>query len=308
MKRALVAALMLQSAVAFSCDNCNIYMGVTPNDFSHSISLFYRWTWRYGTFNELGVQTARHGAASTNYIRSDVKEYYATYELRGTYFFTPRLSTTVNLPYRNNYRSVNSTTETDVYGLGDPTAMMSYRLINSRKDDSTKVGHRLELGAGVKAPVGRFKATYQGELVDHDMQLGSGSTDLLLNLDYYYRRTNWGINTSLSYKWNTLNTKGFRYGDRANGALGVFMLVRTNKMQIVPYAGAYVEASGSDMDDGRLVPESRIFTVFSRGSLGIYRGKWSLTTEYLLPVFQVKDNSSLLEGYRFRIGLSYYFN
>jgi len=306
MKRTLVIALLLYTTVAGACDNCNIYLGVNPNDFSHMFQMRYHWNWRYGQFNEQGQQILKHGSTH-RYANSSVTEYYATYAMRAKIFIKARLNLILEVPFRNNYRAVNDALQADLYGMGDPTILVNYRLINTKKTDSSRVRQRLSIMGGIKSPLGEHRAKNQGVLLDPDLQLGSGSFDGLLGLNYYLRWNFFGLNASCNYKVNTKNNSAFKFGDRLNWNMGVFTNFTIKKMQLVPFLGYYFERSNNDEMDGEEI-DNASSVHYLRASTGLFIGNWSLNGEFLIPAMQCSNNSDLREGHRIMMGLSYYIN
>jgi len=299
--------MLLLYLVVGACDNCNIYLGINPKDFSHSVQLLYRWSWKYGTFNEEGVQLMKHGS-SDSYTNSEVVEFYATYSVRAKLFLKPKLNVLIDFPYRNNYRAINNQTVADVYGIGDPVALLNYRLINSKKSDSTTSTHRLSLSVGVKSPLGSYRLMLNEELLNHDMQPGSGTFDPLFGVNYYLKSNFWGINTSVNYKANAKNKDGFEYGDRLNIGMGVFSIIKIKKAKILPFVGYYSEFGMYDKIKNRIVQNSSFAAHYMRISTNIFYNNWSINGEYLLPIAQHINGTNLINGNRMRLGLLYYFN
>ncbi|MDP1051393.1 hypothetical protein, partial [Klebsiella quasipneumoniae] len=74
------------------------------------------------------------------------------------------------------------------------------------------------------APTGRFKYDLNSseEVANPNFQLGTGSTDFLLNAIYTVRYNQWGLNTDLTYKINTKNSNQYQYGNKLTTALTAF--------------------------------------------------------------------------------------
>ena len=115
----------------------------------------------------------------------------------------------------------NSTTT----GLGDVSALLQYAVFNTKKCSLSPVKHQLRLGAGLKAPTGKFSMTPEG-MFSTDLQLGTGSFDFLLNAVYTLRYKQFGVNVTASYKKNLENSDQFRFGDKAKGGVSAFYLFK----------------------------------------------------------------------------------
>mgnify|MGYP000480293577 CR=1 FL=1 len=307
MKYIIIALGMIVSSGVVACDNCNVYLGINPNDFSHSVQLLHRWSFREGSFNQYGQQILRHGGMS-EYHNSELLELFSTYEVRGRVFLDERTSILASIPFRNNYRAINNVTRADAYGLGDPLALINFRILNSKLTDSNSVNHQLTLIGGLKLPFGKHNAEWNDKIVDHDMQPGTGSFDFISGFDYYVKVKYLGLNVSANYKMNTTNADKFRFGNRTNLMVGLFSNLKVGKLKLLPHLGTYYELSSSDVYRNELVEDSEVATLFSRGSLGVFFGKWSLNGEVLWRLKQKLGQTNLKEGHRFRWGLTYFFN
>ena len=171
----------------FACDHCGIYVNMQPYDFSHHIGFSYGRSIFSGVipnFNRsLGL---RHGDEATieEYQGTTVRDDFQSMELRARYSFNQRFFVWGRLPIVDNARYVNDKLESKTQGFGDPMLLGGYNVINSRSSDTSGFRHRLEVGAGIKFPMGSTQAQYNDEYVDHDMQLGTGSYDAVFSLNY----------------------------------------------------------------------------------------------------------------------------
>ncbi|HEX4850370.1 MAG TPA: transporter, partial [Puia sp.] len=72
-------------------------------------------------------------------------------------------------------------------------------------------------------------------------QIGTGSTDFLLNLMHDLRINMFGINTSLTYKINTANSSGYKYGNKVMANLIGYYRFRFGGVSVSPNTGLIFE-------------------------------------------------------------------
>lgn len=107
------------------------------------------------------------------------------------YVFAPAWAVTASVPFHDRFHTTIPEDETDISssharGLGDLQLLLRYQ--HPATDRSWS------LQAGLKLPSGRFDQTFldgpaAGETVDRGLQLGTGTTDLLLGAAWFARPT-----------------------------------------------------------------------------------------------------------------------
>jgi hypothetical protein len=118
-------------------------------------------------------------------------------------------------------------------GLGDISLLAQYSVLNPLRCNGKKTKHQLRLGFGTKLPSGEFKMD-ANDLFRTNLQLGTGSIDFLFNAIYTFRYGNFGINTIAAYKLNTINNRGYRFGDKAQAGSSFFHLFTVQEVQLMP--------------------------------------------------------------------------
>ena len=131
-------------------------------------------------------------------------------------------------------------------GLGDVTLLVNYQLMHTRKtnDHNNTVEQSLWIGAGVKLPTGTFKLDVSDPnttVADINAQIGTGSTDFLLNVMHNIRINQFGINNSLNYKINTTNRSDYKYGNKFTANSISYYRFRVHGVAIAPNAGIIYE-------------------------------------------------------------------
>jgi len=248
MKKNTLLILMAMGIVSGTqaCDICgcgvgNNYIGILPDFNRHIIGLRFR-------YNSLLTHVGVGGA--TSYLTT--REKYSTVEFWGGWNIGKKFRLMASIPYSFDEKENQGNKQTK-NGLGDITMTGYYQVINSRKaKGNTMLVQSLWVGAGIKAPTGKYNPTDKSGTAESAnlFQLGTGSTDFTLNLLYDFRLQDAGINVSAAYKMNTTNSHGYNYGNKLNATAQLYYKFRIkNKFTIAPNAGIIFEKGGRDIDN-----------------------------------------------------------
>jgi hypothetical protein len=144
--------------------------------------------------------------------------YYSTIELWGGLRLGKKFQLLAFIPYYRN-RQVDDDGTTNTSGLGDITVMGQYQVFKSSGHSSSpnRFNQQLWIGGGIKLPTGPFNANMLDSnttVADINAQIGTGSTDFLINGMYGLTIRNFGLNLSASYKINTVNDQNYKYGNK----------------------------------------------------------------------------------------------
>lgn len=315
---AVFFAIAFMSFNALACDICNVYMGLTPNSNVNYMQISYRSRMHKGIVQNSVFKTEkifglRHGGGSGNeLIENDrYKQLYNVYDVRGKFYLSKkqRFSLFFSIPISNNYQSINEITDVDVIGFSDPILILSYDVLKSIVYDTSSLKHELSFGGGLKAPLGEYnKLDAIGNTYDTDLQLGSGSWDVVLMAQYVLRYKKIGVQISPSYKMNTSNNLGFKFGNTFNLATNFFYYFKiNNSVSFLPSVGLFFENAENDSQDGMKIDNTLSNVLFaSLGGKLVYK-KISVggtleqvasqnTGEYQVPVYN-----------RFNLNLQYNF-
>lgn len=210
-----------------------------------------------------------------------IQEVVNVLELRADLRLGQRLFLLASLPLTNTYRSVNHYQVLDAYGVGDAFAMLRYQLVNTKCDtEEPPFVHRLLIGAGVKAPLGRSDLRVDNELVSPDVQLGTGSWDGLASLEYSVRHGRTGGGLSALARFNDANAAGYRLGHGLSTTAEVFHRIGNDTISFAPAFGGYVERMGRDRTEA--VPDHGTggTTVFSHTGVRVWWRRCSFSAYY----------------------------
>lgn len=213
-----------------------------------------------------------------------------------------RIEVMALVPYHFNNREKASGKE-NIDGLGDITLMGFYTLFGTRSDSATIV-HKFQLGAGIKAPTGKYDSANNGS-INPSFQLGTGSWDYTLASEYTVKRNNIGLNATLNYVFKTENEKNYQFGNQFNYAATLFYSTKIDNLDIVPQLGLAGEKYEENKDHGEDVPLTAGDILF--GKMGIELGlrKFSLGLSTMLPINQNLTGGRVEANYRWSLNLNY---
>jgi len=320
MRKTILFLFLLISTYSIACDGCNVFVNFSPNDYKNRISLFARNRMMIGEYNMFGLMTLTKHASHGNdpsFWNNQVIEHYNTLELRGSFYVKEVWKTTLIIPFINNHQTVGTENRYIVNGFSDPIIMESYQVYNSFKtDDKSKLLHRLEIGLGVKLPLGKINITNELGLPNLDLQPGTGSFDYLANLTYITKYKQMGMYSNLNYKFNTFNADNYKYGNTTNVTINMFYQTKGPKISFMPSVGVYVEQMSFDENKYSQNNETTYFEysdtggqiLFANIGLKIYKGDFVLTTEFQKVMgSKLNGYSQLLTRHKINVGLTYNF-
>ncbi|GAA0880524.1 hypothetical protein GCM10009119_34940 [Algoriphagus jejuensis] len=307
MKNKLII-LMMVAALPFSslaCDICgcgvgSYYLGILPEFSDKFVGLRYQSKLLTTHLGPSGERTP---------LSSD--ESYQSIEAWGAWNFGSRWRVMAILPHNFNSRELeNGSLSGEKDGIGDVVAILNYKLFESRitTGSSKLLAHSLWLGAGVKAPTGRYE---DGEQLMPDspnnFQLGSGSTDFLVNAAYDIRLMDFGVNVNASYKLNTENQYDYRYGNKFTGnLLAYYKFNIKQKVRIDPNVGLLYETQQQDLLYGKYeVYQSGGQLLSNVVGVEVNVGQFSFGSNYQMPISQSLANDRAWAGNRLMTHVSF---
>lgn len=250
MKKLLTGILLGFSWFGLACDNCNVYLNLSPNDYRNSINLLMRQRMMFGEYSGLGEQIATLHAGHGNdqaFWGKKVFETYQTYELRGNFYIRERWKATAIIPVVNNAQYIADFERYKIQGIADPIGLISYQVYNTRRDTVKKTfSQRLSIGGGIKLPLGKTNLQYENGTPNLDLQPGSGSWDLLTYAAYSFKWRFIGINSNINLKMNGKDQTNYQYGKTINARSDLFVDMGRKKVKVRLSSGFYLERAAWD--------------------------------------------------------------
>jgi len=242
--------LFLTGTIIFesrACEICgcgvnNFYIGILPQ-FNHK---FFGVRYHFNSFN-----TRLHNDP-TQYS----KDFYQTVELWGGWNIGKKLQVLAFVPFNHNYQNSDEGI-TKMTGLGDIAALVNYKVldVNSVNGKDRTFSQQLWVGGGIKFSTGKFEIDPNDpDLASSaNMQLGSGSTDILLNAMYNVRIDKVGINTTATYKLNSTNKDQYKFGNKFLASSFAYYPLAVSKTIISPNLGVlYEKTNASELQGSKI--------------------------------------------------------
>lgn len=254
-----------------SCSGSTNNFGILPSFTRHFVGIKYQFK---------SYHSSPHRMNDIHYGPSD--ETFNTTELWGRMIIKKRLQVFGSIPYNINKRIEQSKT-TLIHGIGDINLMLSYVLIQPSENQTTWQ-HSLQAGTGVKLPTGKSNLLQQNIILNQNIQLGSGSIDIPINVMYTIRHKNVGLNTELNYKFNTQNKMGYQFGNRFNVASRLFVQKKVNTITFIPHTGVNLEYAYQDKRNSINEEYTGGHFLFANAGIDTYYKKIALTLFFQQPL------------------------
>lgn len=276
----LVAGAVLAAPFrAGACDVCGCsggggYFGILPQ-FQRS---FVGLRWQDRVLDSYEPASSLDPAANAHSV-------FRTLDLWGRWYPLRRVQLIAFVPV-HFFRQQENETLQQTRGLGDITLMANYTLLNTADAPGRRWKHTLQVGPGIKLPTGRFRMEDADGVEYHpNLQPGTGSTDVLLNLVYTIRRGSLGMQVDAQTRLNTENADRYRFGHRQNAAVRFFWWQNLgNNLAILPRAGVAIDAARKDVWYASTQEETGGHSVFADLGLDVYIGNLAVGAGFQAPI------------------------
>ncbi|MGV3539091.1 MAG: hypothetical protein ACO1OQ_04730 [Rufibacter sp.] len=289
------------SACDGGCTMGGSYLGILPQFHKNFAGL------RYTTRSYTITTTHTHLHEGMPMTHTDViDEVYSTAEAWGRFVPFKNVQVLAFVPYAfNEERTTRGTTTYS--GLGDITLLVNYALLNTGDSATHLFKHTLQVGGGVKLPTGTHSLHRSEEGYTASLQPGSGSTDYLLNGIYTLRYSKMGLSNDFTYRFNSQNSDGYKFGDRLSGSSNLFYWYNLeNVLTLLPSAGVYYEhAQADEVENGHDAQKGD--ALFANLGLNVYVKKVAVSATLQLPITHSEGHHAVKANQRTMVNLSYLF-
>jgi hypothetical protein len=279
------------------CANSNAFLGLMPASNRGFMGVRYR----YQNF--------------TSHVTSPVlktEESFQTTELWGRFYPINKVQVMAILPYAiHTQKQIAQQQSIQISGLADPTLFVHYSLLNTLLDSTMhEVNQSLLMGAGLKPALGKFRyeESNPNQVANANFQLGTGSTDWMLNALYNIRYAAWGINADAQYRFPGENPDSYRFGARSSVAMTLFYAYgRGHKITLMPYVNTTLEYAARDSHAGLSIENTGGGIQWLGAGLEAYSKRFVLGLNFAKPVAQNLSSGELQAIDRFSFHISYLF-
>lgn len=317
--RFILLLILLFGRDASACDICNMYAGIMPEDYRNTAGVYHRFRTLGGVVEQGVVKpggVSRHAShipvdlTSFNLERYEVQETFAVTEARLRLQFGQRFSVMAIVPLMSNTRRIDGVVITRSVGVGDPTLMAGYQLVNTYVADTAqiKVQHRFGIYGGIRFPGGAMANTWQGKLVDFDMQPGKGAFDAILMAEYLFRVKRTGLSSTFSSRIGLATLTRYAYGNAHNATMALFHQIPLSlNVSLYPRVGTVAEMADKDRFDDEIEEGTGGYLVMAEYGCDFYYRSFSVGFSYQQGVINKWNETQLPVRNRIQAQLQYIF-
>lgn len=281
-----------------ACDVCGcassaFTVGMLPNSKFHLVGVrtTFRWFESYPSPDGDG-------------FRDNSTQFFTSTDLVGRYRIGKRFQVQAFVPFVHN--SKTDSTTTTISGLGDVVVMGNYVFVDNMDSLSRKFRNVGTIGLGVKAPSGQYFKLGFDEV---NMMPGSGSTDLIANVNYAFQFRNLGFQNESGFTYKTENKYNYRFGNALSITQVAFYRWKINENTIlVPQLGVNYAHNWKDRKNGVYAEDSfnggSVFNAMA--NLFVYYKNVGVYGQFFLPIQQNLNENLVNQKAMIRLGINYF--
>ncbi len=236
-----------------------------------------------------------------------INENFNTAQLWGKFPISSRILVNALVPYHAHNRTFSNGSEQKISGLGDATLLAFYKVIKPVPDSiiSIKPEHSLQIGGGVKLPIGNFETVNIEGSVNPSFQLGTGSWDYLLAANYGITHRNLGFTALLNYTIKTENDTSYRFGNQWNYALNTYKTYYlSDRVALTPQLGVGGESFERNKEFGLYIDDTGGDILFGRLGMEANYNRYALGVSGMIPIMQHLNAGKVESKSRFSVYLN----
>lgn len=285
----------------WACDVCGcsisgLQFGILPQFQKHFVGM------RYSTKSFTSI----HPPLFTTDSLTTSLESFNTVDLWGRMAISNRWQVFGFLPI-NFIHKVENGILYDASGLGDVSIVGLYSLINQKKSKNIPLYQNLQIGGGIKLPSGSYQTLDAAKEWIPGVQLGSGSVDFLLNVNYIVKYQHFGASLEANARLNQQNDLSFKFGNRYASTCKVFYRIDSKKNVIMPNLGLTFESSNRDYHEGAFLDLSGGKTLFGQIGVDYFAEHISMGLHYQPSIYQDVAQGNIISSNRFSAQILYLF-
>ena len=237
------------------------------------------------------------------------KNYYHNAELWGRYsFLKNRFQAYAFIPFQH-YRQNESGKLSLGQGFGDVRLQLQGLIVNSSDSAAYNLRHTLRAGVGIKLPTGKSSiSTESWVLLAPNLQPGTGSVDIPLNLIYTLQYRKVGLNMELNYRINTSAPKsGYHFGNRLTTTIQAFLRQEIKTALLLPYVGVGWEQMQVDRKSGILQDFTGGQSLSATIGTEVFFNRVSFGLNMQVPVWQNLGEGYINAGWQGNLRFLYLF-
>jgi hypothetical protein len=275
----LLIVIVCSLCTAKACEICgcglgNYYIGLLPR-FNHK---FIGLRYQYRSFKTVLKDNPSQFS----------NDHYTTVELWAGWNIGKKWQLIAILPY-NYVHQVSDDGITNNNGVGDMALMANYKVFDKvTHTNGKKIMQQLWVGAGIKAPTGKFDIDITGPAIVAiaNTQTGSASTDFMLNAMYNVQVNKFGITSGASYKINTANSDRYLFGNKFSANSFLSCNIKKNNCTIIPNAGLLYETTAANQLDKQTIAQTGGHLFAAAAGIEVGYKKITVGGNVQLPVMQ----------------------
>ena len=190
-------------------------------------------------------------------------------------------------------------------GLGDGAIMATYRPIRK----SILNPGSLDLGIGVKAPIGESQLKLSDILLPVDLQPGTGSWDYFFRANYFYSfkpLNNFDLFSTVTYRLNGDNDQGYKVGNELLLFVGGAYRFSDN-IRIISQLN-YRLADQNQLSGEETTGTGGTWLFFIPGFETYFTDQLGIRISGSIPLYQDLNGIQLTTTYTYTISMFYFFN